>query len=191
MSRVGSASAVAISSSGMLDVLVASSAVGFACFSTAANSERLASTFSKIASTITSARATPSPATSGISRSKASRRRRGSLSRCEKSLPARCIAGARRSAFWSCSVTVRPRSAHHAAMSPPIVPAPTTCTCAALVPPSLPKPLRRSCRRNTRIRFSAVGVRSNEATDAGSAGGTASALPSYFANSSRIAYGAG
>ena len=29
----------------------------------------------------------------------------------------------------SCSVTVRPRSADQAAMSPPITPAPTTCTC--------------------------------------------------------------
>ena len=45
----------------------------------AANSARLASRFSKIASMMTSARATPSPATSGIRRSVASRTRRGVL----------------------------------------------------------------------------------------------------------------
>ena len=190
-SRVGSGSAVAISSSGMLDVFVARIADGFAFRSSAANSVRLASAFSKIASMITSARATPSPATSGIRRSTASRTRRGSRSRSAKSLAARCIAGASRCAFWSCSVTLRPRNAHHAAMSPPIVPAPTTCTCAALNSPSLPRPFSRSCRWNTRIRFAVVGVLSSAGIDAGSDGGAASASPSCFTHRSRIAYGAG
>ena len=63
----------------MRDVLVARIAPGFAFASSAANSARLASRFSKIASMMTSARAMPSPATSGISRSVASRTRRGSL----------------------------------------------------------------------------------------------------------------
>ncbi len=58
-SRVGSRSADAMSSSGMLDVFVARIASGFAFFSTAANSARFASAFSKIASMITSARAMP------------------------------------------------------------------------------------------------------------------------------------
>ena len=49
----------AMSSSGMLDVFVARIASGFARRSMSANNARLASTFSKIASTITSARATP------------------------------------------------------------------------------------------------------------------------------------
>ena len=63
----------------MLDVLVARIAPGLAFASSAAKSARLASRFSKIASMTTSARATPSPATSGISRSVASRTRRGVL----------------------------------------------------------------------------------------------------------------
>ena len=153
------ACAVAMSSSGMLDVLVARIAPGFAFASSAANSARLASRFSKIASMMTSARATPSPATSGIRRSVgvADAARILAAARA-KSFAARAIAGASRSAFWSCSVTVRPRSAHHAAMSPPIVPAPTTCTCAALKSPSLPSDFKRSCSPNTRIRLAAVGV---------------------------------
>ncbi len=121
----------------------------------------------------------------------ASRMRRGSLSRCAKSFAARPIAGARRSAFWSCSVTESPRSAHQAAMSPPIVPAPTTCTCAAWKSPSLPIDFNRSCSRNTRIRFAAVGVLSSDGTDSGSEGAAASALPSCLTQRSRIAYGAG
>ena len=185
--RDGSAIAAAMSSSGMLDVLVARIASGFALASSAANRLRLASRFSKIASMMTSARATPSPATSGISRSVASRTRRGSFSRCAKSFAARPIAGARRSAFWSCSVTVSPRSAHQAAMSPPMVPAPTTCTCAALNSPSLPSDFRRSCSRNTRMRLAAVGVFSSDGTDEGSEAAAASALPSWFTQRSRIA----
>ena len=39
-----------------------------------------------------------------------------------------CSAGSMYSAARSCSVTVKPRSAHQAAMSPPMTPAPTTCT---------------------------------------------------------------
>ena len=140
-----STSAPAIDSSGIDDVLVARIASGRAFFSTAANTARLASTFSKIASMTTSARATPSPAISGIRRSVASRTRRGSLRRSPKSLDARANAGARRAASWSCSVTVSPRSAHHAAMSPPIVPAPTTCTWRVLASLSLPSALSRSC----------------------------------------------
>ena len=124
---------------------------------------------------------TPSPATSGISRSVASRTRRGSRRRSAKSFAARPIAGASRSAFWSCSVTVRPRSAHHAAMSPPIVPAPTTCTCAALKLAFLAERLQAAPASRTRgsgWRRSASS--SSDGIDAGSDGGTASALPSYF-----------
>ena len=43
----------------------------------------------------------------------------------------------------------KPRNADHAAMSPPMTPAPTTWTCsmsAALLPP---RAFRRSCKRNT------------------------------------------
>ncbi len=189
--RDGSFSAAPISSSGMEDVLVASTASGRARFSSAAKSVRFASRFSKIASMITSARRTPSPATSGISRSRASRMRRGSLSRSLKSFAARAIAGARRAASWSCSVTVMPRNAHHDAMSPPMVPAPITCTCATREAPSFPSDFRRSCNRNTRMRFVAVELRSSAGTEAGSAEGTASGLPSYFAHISRMAYGAG
>ena len=165
----------------MLDVLVARIASGFAFFSSAANSARLASTFSKIASMITSARATPSPATSGISRSRASRARRGSFRRSANSLPARFIAGARRSAFWSCSVTVSPRSAHHAAMSPPIVPAPTTCTCVALNVVFLAEPLQAllQLEHADQVRGGRR-CAASDGIDAGSPAAAASALPSYL-----------
>ena len=168
-------------------MLVARIAPGFARFSTAANSDRFASTFSKIASMTTSAFATPSPATSGIRRSAASRARRGSLSRSPKSFAARAIAGASRSALWSCSVTVSPRSAHHAAMSPPIVPAPTTWTRENDASPSLPSDFRRSCSWNTRIRLRVGGERTSETMLAGSERAGASALPSWRFHSSRIA----
>ncbi len=56
-------------------------------------------------------------------------------------------------------------------MSPPIVPAPTTCTCFAANVSSLPSPLSRSCSLNTRMRFAAVGLRTSVVTDAGSDGG--------------------
>ena len=97
ISRPGSFNGAPICSRGMLDVLVASSADGLAFASSATNSSRLASRFSKMASMMTSARAAPSPTTSGIRRSNASRTRRGSLRRSAKSLQARCIAGLSRS----------------------------------------------------------------------------------------------
>src|SRR2546422_4499848 len=67
-SRDGSFSAVAMSASLRLEVLVARIAPGFAAASSCAKRERFASRFSKIASMITSARAAPAPPTSGISR---------------------------------------------------------------------------------------------------------------------------
>ena len=41
---------------------------------------------------------------------------------------ARSSAGSMNLSSRSCSVTLRPRCAHQAAMSPPMTPAPTTCT---------------------------------------------------------------
>ncbi|MCK7580434.1 MAG: hypothetical protein MZV65_35500 [Chromatiales bacterium] len=79
-SRDGSLSDPAMSSSGMLEVLVASSALAGARCSMLANRSRLASTFSTIASMTRSARARPSPLRSGISRSIASCTARGCLS---------------------------------------------------------------------------------------------------------------
>ncbi len=191
MSRDGSASAEAMSSSGIDDVFVARIASGFARASTSANSARFAATSSKIASTITSACAMPSPGTSGISRSSASRVRRGSFRRSVKSFAARFIAGPSRCTSWSCSVTIIPRNAHQAAMSPPIVPPPTTCTRVTPDASTLPSDFSRSCRWNTRIRFAVVGVASSAVIDAGSPGGGASGSPSKRSKSSRIAYGAG
>ena len=119
-----------MSSSGMLDVLVARIASGRARRSRSAKSVRFASTFSKIASMTTSARATPWPAMSGTSRSAASRARRGSRSRSPNSVRARCIAGARRFGLLVLQRDRQPAqraprgdvAAHRAAAD--------TCTCA-------------------------------------------------------------
>ena len=101
------------------------------------------------------------------------------------------MAGAMRSTDWSCSVTVMPRSAHTAAMSPPITPAPTTCTWRGAKSLSLPKALRRSCRWKTRTRLRAVGEVKMLSSEDGSLAGTSSALPPYFSQMSTIANGAG
>ena len=91
---------------------------------------RLASTFSKMASMTTSASATPSPVTSMRRRANRRRAAAGLLQPLlEKGLrrgraPAESILGVR-----SCSVTVMPRKAAQAAISPPMTPAPMTCTC--------------------------------------------------------------
>ena len=117
----------------MLDVLVARIAPGFAFASSAANSAalRVEVLEDRLDDRRRRARRRRRRRPGSAGRV-ASRTRRGSAAARAKSFAARPIAGASRSAFWSCSVTVRPRSAHHAAMSPPIVPAPTTCTCARL-----------------------------------------------------------
>ena len=47
--------------------------------------------------------------------------------------------------------------AQTAAMSPPITPAPTTCTCRAWKSEPFPCCLSRSCRKKMRIRFAVVG----------------------------------
>jgi len=125
-SRDGFLNFAPMSASLRLDVFEARSASGFAAASSFANRSRLACRFSKIASMTTSARRAPSPGTSGVNKSSASRILDFSRSRRLKSSAARFIAGARRSGDWSCSVTVRPRIAHQAAMSPPMTPAPTT-----------------------------------------------------------------
>ena len=159
MSRAGSRERAGDVLERNADVLVARIASGRARASTSAKSARLASTFSKIASMITSARAMPSPATSGIRRSSASRARRGSRRRSANSFAARFIAGARR-----CGVLVLQRhgeaaqraprgdvAAHRAGADDVHVRRPAA-------PRRLPSAFRRSCSWNTRIRLAAVGV---------------------------------
>ena len=77
---------------------------------------------------------------------------------------ARSSAGCTNFISRSCKVTSKPRNAHHAAISPPITPAPTTCTCWIACSAPLPSALRRSCRKNTRIRLRAVDVCASFAT---------------------------
>ena len=50
-------------------------------------------------------------------------------------------------------------------MSPPITPAPTTCTRSIPCGVFPPRPLSRSCRKNTRVRLRAVGVPASLTTD--------------------------
>ena len=185
--REGSFSAVEISASLRLEVLVARIASGLAIDSSLANSERFASRFSKMASISTSAWRAPLPLTSGISRSSASRSRRGSRSRRLKSSAARFTAGARRSGAVSCSVTRRPRIAQIAAMSPPITPAPTTCTWRGANGTPLATDFRRSCRKKMRIRFAVVGWANSDSIEHDGSLAAANGSPSYFFHSSRIA----
>ena len=67
-------------------------------------------------------------------------------------------AGVMRSMSRSCNVTPRPRSAHQAAISPPMTPAPMTCTRAKLgfSLPRSPCFLSDSDRKNTRRRLREV-----------------------------------
>ncbi len=124
--RSGRASCSARGSSIRLEVFVASSALPFMRGSSRAYRLRFASRFSKIASMTTSARSTPSPATSALRRSLAAWFFAGSRNRLSNSSCERRNAGLICSRERSCSVTVKPRSAAQAAISPPITPAPTT-----------------------------------------------------------------
>jgi len=180
-----------MSASLRLEVLLASTASGLAIASSLANSSRLAFRSSKIASMITSAFAAPAPATSGISRSIASRTRAGSRSRRLNSFAARSTAGARRSGEVSCSVTVMPRIAQIAAMSPPITPAPITCTCRALKSTPLARPFIFSCRKKMRIRLRVVGCSVSAFSEQVGSSLQANVSPSYCCQAFRIAYGAG
>ena len=115
--------------------------LGFSCGSRRAYSSRLASRFSKIASMTTSACATPRPSTSALQPRHRLLALRGiGIALLEELARAFHAPASTYSSARSCSVTVRPRAAHHAAMSPPITPAPTTCTCFAAGSPS---PCRR------------------------------------------------
>ena len=73
------------------------------------------------------------------------------------------------SAERSCSVTVMPRKADHAAISPPMTPAPMTCTCRKSTGDLPPKPFSRSCSMNTRTRLRDVGVHMSSLIDRASA----------------------
>ena len=83
-----------------------------------------------MASMTTSASATPAPSTSALQ----PRAGRGVLRRVAQALVEQLARAFERrldvlEARDPASVTVKPRSAHQAAMSPPMTPAPTTCTC--------------------------------------------------------------
>jgi hypothetical protein len=112
--------------------------------------------FSKIASITTSASAAPSPPTSARRRPTASAAALGSFRRFSRNSLARSSAGWISSALRSCRVTFMPRNADHAAMSPPITPAPITCTWRNSMAGLPPSPFNRFCSRNTRTRLREV-----------------------------------
>jgi len=96
-------------------------------------------------------------------------------------------AGAMRSGAVSCSVTVIPRMAQTAAMSPPITPAPTMCTCVALKSTPLARPFIFSCRKKMRIRFFVVGWSNSMLMEHDGSPGLTNGSPSYFCHRSRMA----
>ncbi len=85
--------------------------------------------------------AMPLPSTSALSLAATGAMRSGVLSRFANRSCARSSAGWMNFISRSCRVTSKPRNAHHAAMSPPMTPAPTTCTCAMPASPP-PSPLQ-------------------------------------------------
>ncbi len=108
----------------MLDVLVASSAVGFMRGSRRAYNSCLASSCSKIALNDDIGFGHPRHLRHPRA---AARRPRAALAGSRKpfrrnSSFARCNAGSINLRLWSCKVTVKPRNADQAAMSPPITP---------------------------------------------------------------------
>ena len=144
---------------------------------------------------MTSARATPSPATSGMSRSSASRTRSGILQPLGEQLRR---ASHRRREPLGVLVLQRHREAAQRAPRGDVA-AHRSCAddvhvrreSPAIAFLSRPNAFSRSWSLNTRIRFAAVGDCNRCAIDAGSDGGAASASPSYLTQISRIAYGAG
>jgi len=160
---------------------------GLRLFSMAANSERWPRPFSKIASMITSARATPSPATSGNQPVEGIATTARVLEPLREELP-----GPLHRRPEALRVLVLQRHGEAAQRAP-------RGDVAAIVPgrprararpwrPFLAEALRRSCRRNTRIRFSAVGVRIRRGDDAGEEAAPQARCRRTSANSSRIAY---
>ena len=151
--RSGLLSTEAISASGMAEVLVANTASAFMRGSMPANNSRFASASSKIASIMTSALLTPLPSTSAINLLTAPATRFLSRSFFLNNDFARFRAGSMNFISRSCRVTSRPRSTHQAAMSPPITPAPMTCTRRTFISACFPNPFNRSIRKNTRRKF--------------------------------------
>jgi hypothetical protein len=150
ISRDGSCSAAAMSSMRRLEVLVAISASGLARRLDVAEQRLLRGEVFEDGFDDEVGPRTPAPVTSGIRRSRAARAARRSRGICgKKARVARCMAGAMRSAPLSCSVTWMPRRAHQAAMSPPMTPAPITCTRRMTGNPA-PSPLPNARRRSRR-----------------------------------------
>ena len=172
----------------MLDVFVASTASGRICRSRSVNNACLASSRSTIASMTRSASATP--AAFGTSRALASSAAPGALRRRRNNALARSSAGSTRSSDRSWIVTSNPRSAHQAAMSPPITPAPATWTCRISLDLGA-RPRRRSRRKNTRTRFWDVGVLSSRPMDRASASYAAGPRAPWRTHRSTSANGAG
>ena len=175
----------------MLDVFVAMSAPGFIRGSRDAYNACFASMFSKIASITRSVSGTREPSTSGTRRAVASAIFSGVLSFFANMSFARSSAGCTYFISRSCSETSKPCTAHQAAMSPPITPAPTTCTLRMPLSALPPRLLSASCRKNTRTRLRAVGVPASLAVARGSARSIRPTLPPKRRHSSIIANGAG
>ncbi len=177
-------------SSRMLEVLVAISAVGGKRGSSSPNRARFASAFSTMASITRSAEPISAAARSTRRRAAAASASPGARKRLRNSSPARANAGSTYCCARSCSVTRSPLSAHHAAMSPPIVPAPTTWTWLTRL--SFGARLRnRSRSSNTCTRLRQVRVTSSLPIDSASARNACSPRAPYRSHRSTIAYGAG
>ena len=182
--RSGRSSTPASSSRGMLEVLVARTAVGFIRGSRSRYRSVLAAAFSKMASMTTSARATPPPVRSGVRRSRAACSSRGVFSFFRNSFAARATTLASRTGSTSWTVTSMPWRAHQAAISPPMAPPPTTWTNRAGASPGCARAFRRSWSRNTRTRLRAVVPVMRLATDWASALYMASGMPPNRSHSS-------
>ena len=124
--RLGRVNDSASVSNWMLDVFVAINAWSCNRGSKSPNSERLASAFSMMASMTRSAEPISAALKSTRRRFAAASASPGARSRLRNSSCARASAGSTYCCARSCNVTSSPFSAHQAAMSPPIVPAPTT-----------------------------------------------------------------
>ena len=186
-SRDGSFSAVAMSASLRLEVLVARIASGFAIDSSLANSARFASRFSKIASISTSAWRAPAPLYVGdqaIERvahaariaQAALEQLRGALHRGREAL--------------GCGVLQRDAQAAHARTSrrcrrPSRRRRPRARARRERTP--LATDFSRSCRKKMRIRFDVVGCSNSDSIEHAGSLAAANGSPSYFFHSSRIA----
>ena len=126
--RSGAFNTEAISSSGIAEVFVAKIAPALLTVSRFWKTACLTSSFSATASIIRSASAASLPSKSARRRASAAATLSSLFRRRSNNFFARAIAPSMAASFISANVTSRPAIAPTAAMSPPITPAPTTCS---------------------------------------------------------------